>query len=217
MKKVAIIGAGGMGREVACVINRINQKDSQPEWNLIGFYDDNLAKGTYNEFGTILGNVNSINEINDTLYAVIAIGNPKIILNIRNKIKNKHVYFPNIIDPSVEFWDKEHIKIGIGNIICPNCSLSCNVKLGDFNLLNGDVSIRHDVVIGNYNALMPGVRISGGVNVGNLNFFGLNSAVIQYKTIGNFVRVGAASIIMKDAIISGLYTGIPACLKTINN
>ena len=42
MKDIAIYGAGGFGKEVACLINRINEKD--PSWNLIGFFDDNPAK-----------------------------------------------------------------------------------------------------------------------------------------------------------------------------
>ena len=38
MKKIAIIGAGGFGREVACLINAINEKSK--EWDFIGFFDD---------------------------------------------------------------------------------------------------------------------------------------------------------------------------------
>ena len=38
MNNIAIYGAGGFGREVACLIKRINEKS--PTWNLIGFFDD---------------------------------------------------------------------------------------------------------------------------------------------------------------------------------
>lgn len=39
MKDLYIIGAGGFGREVAWLAERINQSD--PVWNLKGFIDDN--------------------------------------------------------------------------------------------------------------------------------------------------------------------------------
>ena len=41
MKDIAIFGAGGFGREVACLIKRINEKE--PTWRFIGFFDDNEA------------------------------------------------------------------------------------------------------------------------------------------------------------------------------
>ncbi len=50
MKDIAIYGAGGFGREVACLIHIINKKT--PQWNLIGFFDDDAKlKNTKNEYG----------------------------------------------------------------------------------------------------------------------------------------------------------------------
>ena len=143
---------------------------------------------------------------------IIAIGNPQIIEKIKNKIDNPYITYPNIIDPSVDFWNRESVEMGEGNIVCPYCSFSINVKTGSFNIFNGDVSLRHDVLIGSYNAIMPGVRISGGVKIGNNNFFGLNSAVAQYKTLGSNLRIGAGSIVMEDLDNPNLYVGIPARL-----
>ena len=38
MKDLIIIGASGFGREVAWLVERINRRS--PQWNLIGFLDD---------------------------------------------------------------------------------------------------------------------------------------------------------------------------------
>ena len=43
MKDIAIYGFGGFGREVACVIQAINE--IEPTWNLIGFFDDGQVVG----------------------------------------------------------------------------------------------------------------------------------------------------------------------------
>lgn len=42
MKDIAIYGAGGFGREVACLIERINKARETPIWNFIGFFDDGI-------------------------------------------------------------------------------------------------------------------------------------------------------------------------------
>ena len=39
MKNIIIIGAGGVGREVSLIIEKINKLKAT--WNLIGFIDDN--------------------------------------------------------------------------------------------------------------------------------------------------------------------------------
>ena len=41
MKDIAIYGAGGFGREVACILEKINEVE--PKWHLVGFYDDDPA------------------------------------------------------------------------------------------------------------------------------------------------------------------------------
>ena len=73
MKDIAIFGAGGFGREVACLIKRINEKE--PTWNFIGFFDDNAElKGTRNEYGEVLGGTKELNEYEGNLSIAIGVG-----------------------------------------------------------------------------------------------------------------------------------------------
>lgn len=60
MKDIAIFGAGGFGREVACLIISINNhiECEDDHWNLIGFFDDVKEKGFKTEFGEVLGGGN---------------------------------------------------------------------------------------------------------------------------------------------------------------
>ena len=57
MRKIAIFGAGGMGREVACIIRRINEVRNVPQWDFIGFYDDGIPAGTQTDEGVVLGEI----------------------------------------------------------------------------------------------------------------------------------------------------------------
>ena len=212
MKDIAIFGAGGFGREIACLIEWINKsiKNEEEKWNLVGFFADGATIGEKNEYGTLLGGRKELNERTKPLGLVIAIGTPKAVRYIAESITNPKVFFPNLIAPNVVFLDAENYKIGRGNIICNNCMVSCNVTIGDFNIFNGYIPIGHDTVIGNYNVIMPSVNISGGVVMGNGNFMGVKSTVLQYLKIGNDVRVGANSLIMRNTKDGKLYVGVPA-------
>lgn len=210
MKDIAIYGAGGFGREVACLINRINVQ--QPDtWNLIGFFDDDdKVWGAWNEYGKVLGGMDALNHWGKPLDLIIAIGNPSILELLVGKIRNHNISFPNLIDPNVEFMDKEHVEMGEGNVICMRCTISTNVKFGNFNLLNVAVGVGHDASFGSYNVVMPNVNISGGVIIGDSNLFGVKSTVLQYLKVGNRVKIGACSLLMRNAKSDNLYFGIPA-------
>lgn len=209
MKDIVIFGAGGLGREVACLIKRINA--IQPEWNLVGFYDDGVAIGTKNEYGTVLGNAQVLAAHKQEISVAVAIGSPKTVKKIVEILMvNKKLHFPNLISPDFSISDSENYSMGYGNIIQRNCTISCNVHLGNFNILNSGIGLGHDVRMGNYNSLMPAVKISGEVTIGDCNFFGVGSIVLQQFKIGNGIKLGAGSVLMRNAKDDLLYMGNPA-------
>ena len=206
MKNIAIYGAGGFGREVACLIrNRL------PEWEIIGFFDDGKVKGEQvSSFGPIYGGIDDLNAWPNELAVVIAIGNPKTVMFLLNKVDNPKISFPNIIHPNFEQLDPDTFSIGKGNIITADCRVSCNVSIGDFNVFNGACIIGHDAKIGSYNSFMPAVRISGEVKIGDGNFFGVASIVLQQIKIGDHIKLSAGSVLMTKPKDGQLYMGNPA-------
>lgn len=209
MKKIAIYGAGGFGREVACLLNKINEVE--PTWELVGFFDDGIEKGSQiSHFGKVLGGIDELNAWTSELSIAITIGSPKIVQILVSKITNPNIQFPNIIAPTVYFADKDTFKIGKGNIIQKHCSFSCDVTIGDFNVMDGADVFGHDDVVGSFNTFMPAMRISGEVTIGDGNFFGVGSIILQQIKIGNNVRLGAGSVLMRKPKEGCLYMGNPA-------
>ena len=208
MKDIAIYGAGGFGREIACLINQINE--ITPQWNIVGFFDDGVVAGTANRYGKVLGNLQTLKNYDKPLSIVIAIATPKYLKKLSESITNPNIDFPNIIAPNVNIFDKSAFKIGKGNLIFLGCRLSCDVSIGNFNLLNGAVSLGHDVKMGDFNVLQPSVRISGDSIVGSENFFGVHSLVLQGLKIGSNTRIGVGSVIMRNTKDNFLYMGNPA-------
>lgn len=209
-KRIAIYGAGGLGREVAGGIQRINNAGHE-NWELVGFYDDGIQKGTkISHYGTVLGGMAELNAINEPIALTIAVGSPDTRKNILERITNPNISFPNIIAPSFRILDPKTFKIGKGNIIQDNCSVTCDVEIGDYNVLNGSNALGHDVVVGNFNVLMPGVRLSGDVRLGGCNLLGVDSVVLQKVKIGDGVTLGAGSVLMTKPKDGGTYIGVPA-------
>ncbi|MFY7732901.1 MAG: acetyltransferase [Bacteroidia bacterium] len=209
IQDIAIYGAGGFGKEVACLINKIN--DISPTWNLIGFFDDGIKKETeISKYGKVLGGMVELNDWKNKISIVFAIGVPRILSFLVNKIQNPKVNFPNIIHPEVFFADKSTLKMGKGNVIVRACSFSCDVELGDFNQFNSISALAHDVKVGSFNVFMPLSRISGGTSIGELNLFGIGSVILQNIKIGNNTRFSAGCYVMRNTKDGMLYAGNPA-------
>ena len=88
MKNIVIIGAGGVGREVSLIIEKINKLKAT--WNLIGFIDDNINSWNKVINGyPVIGGINCLEALPSDTYVVIAIANYNVKKKIVNKINNK--------------------------------------------------------------------------------------------------------------------------------
>lgn len=202
-KDILIIGASGFGREVAWLIEELE------EWNIKGFIDDNenLRGKTINEY-EVLGNCDDLMQFTSPLNVVIAIGNPKIRKQIYQKLsKNPNISYPNIIANDVRISNTN--RLGIGNIICTHTILTTNITIGNFNHINLSCTLGHDAILKDYVTVYPGVNISGNVVVGSLAELGTGSKIIQGITISGEIIVGAGGVIVKDLTNKGTYVGIP--------
>ena len=211
MKNIIIIGAGGFGREVEWLIERINNSRQEIEWNILGYADDNLERGTRVGNSKVICSTDELLYYDEEVSIVIAVGNAVTRKKIYDKIKeNTNITFPNIIDPSVI---GEASVIGEGNIICAGTIITVNVTIGNFNIINLHCTIGHDDVLKDFITVYPGVNISGCVNVDSFVEIGTGTKIIQQKDIKDNIIVGAGAVIVNDLNESGTYVGVPARKK----
>ena len=209
MKQIVIIGAGGFGREIQWLIERINEKELT--WEIKGYIDDGIQAGTIINGYPVLGGINKLLDMQQEIAVVCAIGSSvtrkKIIERISN---NSNIEFPNLIDPSVQM--SKYVKLGKGNIICAGTILTVNIEIEDFSILNLDCTVGHDVVLNSFVTVYPSVNISGCVTVGKTTEIGTGTKIIQGKTISEHVIIGAGAVVVKNIDISGTYVGMPAVM-----
>lgn len=207
MKKIAIIGAGGFGREVKTILDSINK--ITPTFTFVGYYDDGFTKGDVVNSYPILGGVEDINTIEENFSIIVAIGDPRTKFAIINKIKNQKVDFPNIIHPNVLISD-DFVEIGKGNIICAGCILTCNIQIRDFVILNLMCTVGHDTTISSFSSFMPSVNISGEVLIHERVYVGTGAKIINQLEIGENTIVGAGAVVSKSLPANCTAVGIPA-------
>lgn len=206
MKNLIIIGASGFGREVMWLVERINAVT--PEWNLLGFLDDNEEiQGNMINGYQVIGTVKDVDTFD--AYYVCAIGASKIREKVIQKILNVNpsAKFATLVDPSVEV--SEFSSIGEGTVICAHAILTVNVEIGRHVIINLDCTIGHDAVLQDYSTLYPSVNISGNVNIGYGAELGTGTQVIQGKTIEDWTIIGAGSVVIRDITTEGTYVGVP--------
>ena len=208
LNKIAVMGAGGFGLEVVALIEQINAQS--PKWDIVGFFDDNLPKGEIINGYSVIGGIDEINELNDNIALVVAVGNPKTKKKIIEKIYNHKIDYPVLIHPSVIIENSRFVEIGEGSIICAGNILTTNIILGKHVLLNLSCTIGHEVNICDYSSFMPSCNISGEVFIGECSYWGTASKVINQKKIGNNTVVGAGSLLIHDVPDNATVVGVPA-------
>lgn len=206
--KIAILGTGGFAREVATLIQDINNTDSKYE--LVGFVDNSIEKGTLINGYPVIGNDEEINQTNEPIGLVLAFGEPKIKMKVRSKFTNPLVSFPTIIHPSAIVGDCKLVEIGDGCIICASVIITTNIKIKDFVTLNLQCTVGHDTIIDSYSSFMPSCNISGEVHIGEGVYCGTGVKIINQTDIGEHSIIGAGAVVAKSIPAYCTAVGVPA-------
>jgi sugar O-acyltransferase (sialic acid O-acetyltransferase NeuD family) len=207
MNNIVIYGAGGFGREIALMIEQINKVEKL--WQVLGFYDDGIKKGTLVDGIPVCGGLADVNAIDYEINMVIAIANPSMRKNIVSAIQNDHIQFPVLAHPNADLGSELNW-FGRGCILSAGCILTTNIVLGEFVIVNLVSTIGHDVKLGSFCSVMPSCNISGNVQVGECTMLGTGSKLLQNLSIGKVCNVGAGAVVTKSCEDNLTLVGVPA-------
>jgi len=205
MKKIIIVGAGGLGREVLQLVKDINGQEATYE--IMGFIDDNALalQGKECSHGMI-GSIGGWTPAADELFA-LAIANPQLKQNMVEKLKSKGAQFASLIHPTAII--SAHTKLGMGLIVYPYARINVNCTVDDFvTLLSSPIG--HDSIIGDYCTITTNCTITGDVSLGKRVFVGSGSTIIPHTSIGDDVYIGAGSVVINHLKSGMKVMGNPA-------
>ncbi len=203
-KKICIVGVGGFGREVLCLlIDSMGNAGRKIEDAACFMVSDEHFKEP-----KIMG----IDVIPRSSFApeqydvVVAIGDPKLRKGFVETLPPNTTY-TTIIHPSAVMSD--WVEIGEGSIVTAGTIMTCNIKIGKHAHLNLHTTVGHDCQIGDYFTTAPGANISGNCTFGDCVYFGTNASVRQGVHICDNVTIGMGGVVVKDIAEEGTYIGNP--------
>lgn len=207
-KDILIVGAGGFGREIVWLIDKINERT--PTWNILGFLDDD-CKNHGNIVGEhkVIGGCDSILSYPDA-YVICTIGSAKVREKVISNIKaiKPETKFATLIDPDIRVV--ERVNIGEGTIICSGSIVTTDIQIGEHVIVNLSCTIGHDAILDNFVTLYPTVNVSGNSHLNKCVEIGTGSQIIQGKSIGEYAIVGAGAVVVKDIPEKCVAVGVPA-------
>lgn len=223
MKKLVIIGAGGLGREVLQYIidinrNIINIKDPEDKheeiFDIVGFLDDDNEKSGLVYRGIrVFESIEQIFEVNEcnlkgNLYAICAIASPKAKEQVIGRFSREELQFINIIHPTA--YVGETVSLGTGIIIGPNCVITSDICIEDHVCINPMCGIGHGTRIGRFSTLYWNVCVGGDATIGYGAEIGTGAFIKQGTVIEDSCIIGAGAVVLKKVLRGCTVAGVPA-------
>ncbi|MHB1016851.1 MAG: NeuD/PglB/VioB family sugar acetyltransferase [Coriobacteriia bacterium] len=200
--RVLIIGAGGLAREVAWVVNRAAGAADQ-----VAAFVDAGGTGVLRELDglPVYGDLASVP---NPAVAVIGIGSPAIRARVWSELEVTGIELPITIDPSAVMSDS--ISFGAGCVVFPGVALTVGAEIGRNVLINLNATIGHSARVGDHSVILPGAHISGDVRIGTGCLIGSGAVIIQGLRVGDGAVVGAGAVVTRDVPPGETFVGVPA-------
>ncbi|MDU7199167.1 acetyltransferase [Phytobacter diazotrophicus] len=200
--KLAIYGAGGLGREVLELAMQINKLQSR--WSSLCFIDDINANRQLKSHDVL-----SLALISPQEYeVVVAVGEPSLRKYLAEKAKDAGFNLATLIHPDA--YISSDTTIGMGSVICYGAFISCDTVIGDNVHLQPNASLGHDCCIGNHCVISSYANLAGHCIVGDLTFIGMNAVVRETSTIGAETIISMGSAVFNDIASGVIAMGNPA-------
>lgn len=209
MKRLAIIGAGDLGQQLA------HHARLLPDTEVVGFFDDFRALGSRVDEIAVLGRIDEVEAcFGRQGFDQLLVGIGYKHLALRQALYERFspaIPFARLIHPTA--WVDPSAVIEPGAVVYPGCVVDLAARIGANSLLNVGCVVAHHSVIGAGCFLAPGVRVAGFVQVGEQTNLGIGTVIVDHVSIAPRVRTGAGAVVVRSIEAAGLYLGVPARMK----
>ncbi|MGE3710107.1 MAG: acetyltransferase [Hyphomicrobiaceae bacterium] len=210
-RKLAIVGAGGLAREILEVVLDINCVT--PTWDIVGFVvigDYSAPEDLHNY--PVFRALDSVAALSD-LHLVIAVGNPASRHRVASRIPTGSVQWASLIHPRA--WIGRHVEIGHGTVVCAGASITTDIRLGQHVLVDRSSTIGHDAVLDDFVTLNPGTCIAGRVHLETGVECGTGAILIPDVRVGAWSILGAGTVVTNSLPPNVTAVGSPARITKV--
>ena len=205
MKKLIIIGAGGMGRTVYS--NALESLGYGEKFVVEGFIDDNLqALDGFSGYPPILGTIRDYQPQSDDVF-VSSIGSA-VRRPCMEEIIARGGEFIELIHQTARVY--QNARLGKGNFIGAFSVIGNDVVIGDYNMIQSYTVIGHDARIGSWNRIDTHVSCGGGIVVDDDVNIHTGSVISHKVVVESGAHVGACSFVIRRVKAGTTVFGNPA-------
>ena len=211
MKRFAIFGASGFGREVLPVARQQLQHTETQPWDIV-FVDDNPSVPLLNGH-KVMTYTEWLSMPSTSRHICLAIANSLVRERLVARCTEDGVDFFDVKAANVVVMDD--VRIGPGAVLSPFVTLTSNVRIGQQFHANIYSYVAHDCVIGDFVTFAPGVHCNGNVVVEDHAYIGTGAILRQGQpgkplTIGRGAVVGMGAVVTKNVAPGTTVVGNPA-------
>ena len=209
-KKIIIIGGIGNGTVVSAAVEDIMKSD--PEWELIGWLNDNMKVGEELNGFPVLGAVEDASRFNSKdCYFIYTLVNVKQAYERIQKLHRLGVpeeKFATLKHPTAVV--SRNVELGYGVILMPGVIISPDVTIGHHTQLYANSFVGHNTTVGSYCFIANNASVGGRIVVEDGVHIGSNSSIIERITLGKWSLVGLGAVVLKDVEPFTKVAGNPA-------
>lgn len=207
MKPLLLVGGGGHCKSVIDVAESAG-------FTIKGILDipENVGKDVLGY--PIIGTDNDIPQYVSDVDFIVTVGfikNPNLRIRIHESIKEVGGHLATIIASTA--YVSKYASIKEGTVIMHHAMVNAGAEIGYGCIINTYSNIEHDAIIGDYCHISTGAMVNGDCKVGNHTFLGSQSVMVNGVSILEGCVIAAGSMIRKDLLQKGIYSGNPALLK----
>ena len=196
--KFAILGAGGMAREIHGLL-----MDNGVSPEAVEFFVDVAFVSEANNHLDIEG----LRKADPNIVAIPAAGSSALRQKWYESLSNQIDF--NVVIHHLALLGPR-ITLGKGSIVTAHCHMTCDIVVGLCGQFNFQTTVSHDVTIGDYCTAGPNVNICGNVQIGHRVTIGASGTIAPGVSICDDVTIGAGAVVVKDITEPGTYVGVPA-------
>jgi sugar O-acyltransferase (sialic acid O-acetyltransferase NeuD family) len=208
---IVIVGAAGMAKEIAVLIDDVNAAHAAAPWRLVGYIDaDRTRVGELHGRHPIVGCDDDLLAWGAPVAAAFGIGWPARLAAAHVKLSvGTHIAYPVLVHPTAVFHEPT-VALGAGVLVAAGVVMTTDVEIGPRTIVNVHTTIGHDARLGADCVLNFGVRVSGNVTLGARCLVGSGAVILQGRTLGDDVVVAAGAVVTHDVPAGETVAGVPA-------
>lgn len=214
MKRIAIYGCGGFGREILPLARQSLGVSDATHKDAIVFVSDVAAEVGTRENGTRVISFAELVQIDrQEIEVVVSLGAPKVRRELAERCEREGFAFRSLVASTHRSLDD--VRYGTGSVFCDFSMTTSNVQIGKHFQCNIYSYVAHDCVIGDFVTFAPRVNCNGRIIVEDDVYIGTSAVLRQGSpekplVIGKGSVIGMGAVVTKDVMPFTTMAGNPA-------